>query len=173
MHRTEEQMSRKDKIYIILIGLQTFFIGLGIIIALFQLNKMTTQMKADFAYKIDRDLLKWLNDHKGFKNWIYYERNALLEPNYKKWELDDFLGYYELLATLEDQGLVDKDVVYALFSYDLMAVYEAHDFELKKIITKIRTEEGDPDIYSGVEDLYKEMKNIYEESRGNGQTGPL
>jgi hypothetical protein len=159
------KLETKDRIYIWLVGLQTLLIGVGVIIALCQLNKMAVQMRADFTYKVFQDHEKWLDGRKEFKKWIYFNRKVLLKPNYEKWELDDFLGYYEALATLEDKDLIDKDVAYALFSYDLMTTYEAHNFELRKIIEEIRKEENDPDIFSGVEDLYKEMKRLNTEGK--------
>lgn len=155
-------MEKKDQIHIWRIGLQTFLIVLGVIVAIFQLDKMAVQMRGDFTYKVYQDHERWLNDHREFKKWIYYDKQALLEPNYEKWELDDFLRTYETLARLENKGLVDKDVAYALFSYPLMTAFEAHDFELRKIIQGMRKSKNDAAIFSGVEDLYKEMKEVKE-----------
>ena len=93
--------------------------------------------------------------------------SCLRDPNDKnsnfiKWEFDDYLGYLETVWSLTKKGLADKEIVYDILSDYLIPVYEANNFELKKIIEKIRKKEGKQDFYIGVESLYKEMKK-YEE----------
>jgi len=136
-----------------------FSFGL-LMVALWQLNKFNNQTRADFTYKVYRDLLGWLNSHKEVKNWIFKPKNIPLGSNFDEWEFDDFLGYFETVWSLNKKRLVDKNIIYDLLSDYLISVYEANDKELEEIINKIRKEEGKPDLYIGVEKLYKEMKKI-------------
>jgi len=165
-----------DKLIIVLIGLAIFFIceyltpptiqsinliiiSIGVYIAWSQLSNMNTQRKADFTYKIYKDLLEWLASHKECRKWIFSDLNNFppLEPNYEKWEFDDYLGFFEAVWSLRKRRLVDEKMVYDLLSDYLITVYEANNYELKTIIQEIRKKEG-RDFYEGLEELYKEMK---------------
>jgi len=143
--------------------LQTIVIGIGVFVAWYQLTRMNVQAKADFTYKVYKDLLKWLSNHKECREWIL-SLDGLLKPNFDKWEFDDYLGYFETIWSLKKKGLVDKDVVYDIVSDYIIMVYEANDFELKQIIDEMRKDEK-KDFYEGVEKLYKEMKE-YESQKG-------
>jgi len=52
--------------------LQTILIGIGVGIAWWQLRKMNIQTKADFTYRIYKDLLEWLNHHKRCRDWLFF-----------------------------------------------------------------------------------------------------
>ena len=148
--------------------LQTILIGIGVGIAWWQLRRMNIQTKADFTYRIYKDLLEWLNHHKECRDWLLFLDSHLGDPydkdsNFTKWEFDDYLGYFETVWSLTKKGLVDKEIVYDILSDYLIPIYEANNFELRKIIEKIR--KGKQDFYIGVENLYKEMKR-YEEKKG-------
>lgn len=136
--------------------LQTILIGTGVFVAWYQLKRMNVQAKADFTYRVYKDLLEWLTNHKKCREWIF-SLNRPLGEDYDKWEFDDYLGYFETIWSLKKKGLVDKEIVYDILSDYLISVYEANEFELQKIIEKIRKDEGE-DYYEGVEKLYKEMK---------------
>jgi hypothetical protein len=140
---------------------------LGVGVAWSQLSSLNTQRKADFTYKIYKDLLDWLTSHKDCREWIFSDINNFptLKPNYKKWEFDDYLGYFEAIWSLRKRKLVDEEIVYDLLSDYLIPVYEANNYELKTIIQEIREQEG-RDFYEGVEKLYKKMKK-YEQKKGN------
>ena len=157
--------------------LQTILIGIGVGIAWWQLRKMNIQTKADFTYRIYKDLLEWLNHHKRCRDWLFFLDSRLGDPydkdsNFTKWEFDDYLGYFETVWSLTKKGLVDKEIVYDILSDYLIPIYEANNFELKEIIKRIRKEESKQDFYIGVENLYKEMKR-YEEKKGIARSSPL
>lgn len=144
--------------------LQTLIIGVGVVIALCQLQRMNAQAKADFTYKVYKDLLEWLNSHKECGDWIS-SLKGLLKSNFDSWEFHDYLGYFETVWSLKKKRLVDEDIVYDILSDYLISVYEANDFELQKIIGEKREEDNMPDMYEGVEKLYKDMKK-YESEKG-------
>ncbi|MCM8788074.1 MAG: hypothetical protein NC935_08525 [Candidatus Omnitrophica bacterium] len=137
--------------------LQTIIIAVGVGIAYWQLNRMNVQNKADFTYKVYKDLIKWLEKNKECRNWIL-KLNEKLKSNFEKWEFDDFLGYFVTIYALKRRKLIDKEMVYDLFSDYLISVYEANDFELKEIIRELREKEKKEDLYIEIEELYKEMK---------------
>jgi len=150
--------------------LQTVLLALGVGIAWWQLRRMNIQAKADFTYKIYKDLLEWLNRHKECRDWLFFLDSCLGDPydkgsNFTKWEFDDYLGYFEAVWSLTKKELVDKEIVYDILSDYLIPIYEANNFELRKIIEKIRKKEGKQDFYIEVENLYKEMKR-YEKKKG-------
>ena len=140
--------------------LQTIFIAIGVLIAWWQLRRMNVQTRADFTYRVYKDLLEWLSQdkHKHCKEWIFTLKDPLTPENFDKWEFDDYLGHFETIWSLEKRGLVDEEVVYDTLSDYLIEVYEAYNFGVKKIIDEKRKAEKKDDLYEGVEELYQEMK---------------
>jgi len=57
--------------------LQTIFIGAGVVIAFCQLRRMNIQAKADFTYRIYKDLLEWINRHKECRDWLFFLDSCL------------------------------------------------------------------------------------------------
>ncbi len=134
-------------------------VGLALI-AWKQLGKYTHQVGADFLYKISRDLDDWLSNHPDARNWIFSksDKEKISRERYDEWEFDDFLGFFETIWSFDKKKLVDKEIVYDLFSDYLIDVYEANNFEIKNLIEEMRKEGEENDLYIGVEGLYKEMK---------------
>jgi len=156
--------------------LQVILLAIGVGIAWWQLRRMNIQARADFTYRIYRDLLEWLSRHKECRDWLFFLDSHLGNPddknsNFTKWEFDDYLGYFETVWSLAKKGLIDKEIVYDILSDYLIPIYEANNFELRKIIEKIRKEEGKQDFYIGAENLYKEMKR-YEKKKGVARSSP-
>jgi hypothetical protein len=135
------------------------------VIALWQLTKFTNQIKADFTYRIYKDLLDWLKDHKQAREWIFNPAGKKLKLYYDKWEFDDFLGYFVALWSLKEKKLVDKKIIYDLLSDYLISAYEANDKELKSYIEQMRKDERKPDLYIEINKLYEEMKNYEKRER--------
>ena len=109
------------------------YLGL-LIVAWIQVNKFRDQVKADFLYRIYKDMLEWLKNHKEVRDWIFETKETLTREKYESWELDEFLSFFEMIWSFDKKGLVDQDTVYDLFSDFLISAYEANDFALKKII---------------------------------------
>lgn len=132
------------------------------VIAWWQLSRYTNQLRAEFLYTISKDLDAWLRKHKPARDWIFKgsDSERLRRERYDEWEFDDFLGFFETIWSFDKKGLVDKEMVYDLFSDYLIDVYEANDFEIGKIIEELRKEGNENDLYIGVEELYKEMKKL-------------
>lgn len=136
-----------------------FTFGL-LIVAWVQLNKFRSQVKADFLYRIYKDLIEWLNNHKEARAWIFETKEELTREKYESWEMDDFLSFFEMIWSFDKRGLVDKEIVYDLFSDLLISSYEANNFALRNIIRDLKKEEKKKDLYVGIARLYAEMKSL-------------
>ena len=145
--------------------IQLIIIGLGVLVAWCQLKRMNAQTRAEFTYKIYKDLLEWLKLHEECRDWIF-KLNTSLESNFDRWEFDDYLGYFVAIWSFKKRDLIDLDIVYDLFSDYLISIYEANNFELEKIIKDLREKENKPDLYQEIIFLYSEMKN-YETNLAN------
>ena len=133
---------------------------LGIVaVAFVQLRRFNRQVRADFTYKVYRDLREWLRTHPNARQWLNNPDREPLGDHYDEWDFDEFLTYFEAVWSLWLKRLVDREMVYDLLSDDLITTYEANDREIEKIIRGLRTEEPDADdVFIGVEQLYDKMK---------------
>ncbi len=128
-----------------------------------QIKAEKYQISADFLYKIEQDILKWLETHREAKKWIYSNRKEkeatgpILKEKYDEWEFEDYLNYFETVWIFGKRNLIDIETFYDFYGYYFLSVYEANDKELEKIIKTMREEEGEKDIYEGVENLYNAM----------------
>lgn len=138
----------------------TAFFTLGLlVVGGYQFLKFNNQVRADFLYKIMQDMQQWLNSHKETKEWIFegLQKEPITEKRYEEWEFDDLLGFFETIWSLDKRGLIDEELAYDFFSDYLICIYEANDFEIKKLLMRFRKEEGS-DLYVGIDSLYKKMK---------------
>ena len=132
-----------------------------VVVAFFQFRRFNNQVRADFTYKVYRDLCEWLRLHPEAREWINDPEGKALDAEFDAWEIDDYLTYFETVWSLWRTDLVDRDMVYDLLSDYLIVSYEANDREVEKIIHKMREEEPDSrDVYIGAENLYREMKRM-------------
>ena len=93
--------------------------------------------KANLTYSIYKEKVSWQTQHPAAYKW-FSTLDTLLTPFYHDWEIDDYLGIYEMLYALQQKDMIDEDIMYELFSYELIAIYEANNFELKKMIERYR-----------------------------------
>jgi len=132
-----------------------------VVVAFFQFRRFNNQVRADFTYKVYRDLCEWLRLHPEAREWINDPEGKALDAEFDAWEIDDYLTYFETVWSLWRTDLVDRDMVYDLLSDYLIVSYEANDRGVEKIIHKMREEGRDAsDVYIGVEKLYREMKRM-------------
>lgn len=71
-------------------------------------------------------------------------------------DVDNYLMNWELLAEAYDNGLIDGDMAYDAFSYDIGKAWR--NAEIHKFIMDARQTQGTPDLYGGVEELAKRLK---------------
>jgi hypothetical protein len=133
---------------------------------------MPARKRAELTFKIYQNQMLWLKMHDDCRNWIK-NLEGPLGPNYAKYDFDEYLRHFESLYSLRKIGLLDEELKYDLFCDVLISVYEANNYELERLIKKMRKENGITDYYEGVEILYKNMKqqkNIKLKKLGYAQT---
>jgi hypothetical protein len=131
-----------------------------------QIKAEKDQISADFLYKIEQDILRWLERHAEAKKWIYSKKEdkeaagPILKDKYDEWEFEDYLNYFETIWIFGKRNLIDIETFYDFYGYYFLSVYEANDKELERMIRAMREEEADKDLYEGVENLYNAMTVI-------------
>jgi len=83
---------------------------------------------------------------------ILKENNGFAEYE----DLDDYLGFIELLAIFIKKKLVTKETVDDMFGHYIVDAWE--NKEVHNYVEETRKEENDSDYYSGLERLAKEFK---------------
>jgi hypothetical protein len=136
-----------------LLGIMVMLIGIY-----YQMDKVNDFNRANLADKKEDEVFQWEKDHPEAKAWIF-NPDTSLKQNYERWNFDDYLGIYEDVYSLSQKNLIDPKLSYDFFSYTLETIYEANNFELKRMIDSFRVADNDPDIFIGVEGLYKQYKS--------------
>jgi len=147
-----------NKIFPTVIGSILFGILIVLIGIFYQISKINDANRVTQTYKIYNDLIQWEKEHPDAKKWIWGIDSSSLARNYDRWEFDDYLSFYEALYSLEQKNLTDRKFTYDMFSGELEGIYEANNFELKKMIDSMRVSDNDPEDYIGVEHLYNEWE---------------
>jgi len=134
------------------------------IFAYFTWKSSLKHVQIEYVFHIYKDIIKWLNSHKGAHKWVYDPKSnqGLLKENWDNWGFDDFLGYFEAIWSLKKKGAIDIELVYDLLSDFLFSMLDETD-ELKNCIQQLRSEfkkeKGYPsDYYKGISELYAELK---------------
>jgi hypothetical protein len=127
----------------------------GVIFAGAQLRDIRNNQSAQFMLEFDKDLNSGTN---LLLTEAIEKGEPLLKDNGGKFttsDIDIYLSKYELLDATFEAGLIDNDMLYNSFSYDLVKTYE--NSEIKEYLVKIRKE--DNLFFRGFEDLAISVKN--------------
>ncbi len=126
-----------------------------LLIILIRDNKATKiQEQASLFYKIQDDFF--------FKNTqlikvlrLVQDDSPVLEKNggeFSEYELDDYLGFFELLNKYVNEGIVPLDWVYNQFGYYIVHAY--NNMEVKNYIYELKNEDASLfNVFSGFEIL--------------------
>ncbi len=127
--------------------IQSIGIICAIAISVYTVRVESRRESADLMLKFDDRL----NSGKSalVVNALELNGNLNRAKNVDDEALDEFLGNYELLDTAYRNGLIDNDMAYDAFSYDLEKALQ--DAKVKAFLLASRSEEGD--IYDGVLEL--------------------
>lgn len=112
------------------------------------------QQQASLLYKMQDDYF--------FKNENYPKILRLLEQNkpimktnggdYSEYDLDDYLGFFELLSTYVDNDVLPYELVNNQFGFYITQAYKNQ--EITEYITKLRKESSLPNfLYNGFEKI--------------------
>ncbi len=136
---------------IINIGLFIATVALAFI-AYIQLKALREQANADFLLKFNREFFDSDTNQKIII--AIEERKNVLKENkgeFTDYQLDDYLGYYELMSWYEKKGLIDFELIDEMFGHYISLAWQNE--EIKKYIDKLRDETRDPRYYKPFEDL--------------------
>ena len=86
------------------------------------------------------------------------------EKRLSPYEIDDFLGHFDDLGTLEQAGFIELPLIYELFSYYIESSWENE--EIQKYIGTQREPKDGKDIYW---DVYDKFEYIYNECLSYGK----
>jgi len=137
-----------------------------LLVAWIQFRKFNKQVRAELAYKIYQDIIVWFGGHEEAYDWLHSAfKRGKLKRNFNDWKFNDFLGYFEAIWSFSKKGLMEKEIVYDLFSDTIINSFEMNKGELLEIISELRKGKYGSDIYEGAEELYMEMKKIAESKK--------
>jgi hypothetical protein len=159
-------ISKCYKSDIINMGLLVATVALAVI-AQHQLSALREQANADFLLKFNREFFGSETNQKIVT--AIEEKNNVLEENkgeFTDYQLDDYLGYYELMSWYEKKGLVDFELIDEMFGHYISLAWQ--NDEIKKYIDKLRDDTKNPRYYKPFEDLA--MRVIAKEKEIRNQT---
>lgn len=121
-------------------------------IAYIQLKALREQANADFLLKFNRDFFSNETNQKIIIA-IEEKKKVLKENNgdFTYYELDDYLGYYELMSWYEKKGFIDFELIDEMFGHYISLAWQ--NKEVWEYIEKLRSETKDPRYYKPFEDL--------------------
>ncbi len=148
--------NRLSLTHILLIFSLIFFLIIGSIIA-WELNKIQKQNEAELYYRLYNDFFITNPTYRGMIRIIdNTDHPPLLTENggkYEDWDVDDYLGHFELLKNFMDDGLMPEKSIYDSYSYYIIQAYE--NKEIWKYVEDLRKDTGDSTYYQATEYLAK------------------
>jgi hypothetical protein len=128
-------------------------------IAYIQLKALREQANADFLLKFNRDF---------FNNEVTRKIIPLIEENrpilkrnsgiFSEYDLDDYLGYYELMSWYEEKGIIDFDLIDETFGHYISLAWQ--NKEIKEYIDELRETTKDQRYYKPFENLANRIIEI-------------
>jgi hypothetical protein len=134
------------------------------VIAYSQLKALREQANADFLLTFNREF---------FGNETYQkiiiaieEKKNLIKENkgeFTLYQIDDYLGYYELMAHYEKKGFIDFELLDEMFGHYISLAWQ--NPEIKSYVTELRTETKDQRYYKPFEKLATRVIEIEKKIR--------
>ncbi len=122
------------------------------LIAYIQLKALRGQANADFVLKFNREFFDKETNQKIIT--LIEEKRNLLKQNdgdFSDYQLDDYLGYFELMSWYEKKGIIDFELIDEMFGHYISLAWQNE--EIKKYIDELRDSTKDPRYYKPFEDL--------------------
>lgn len=113
-----------------------------------QAKSTNDQTQANFLLTLNREFF----DNESIKQIIIaIEEKQPILPNdeLKLYKIDDFLGYYELMAGLEKKGLLSFETIDDMFGHYISLAWQ--NAEIQEYIDSLRKETHDPRYYQPFE----------------------
>lgn len=145
------KLSECHKNEMINIGIFIATVSLSVI-AYIQLNALREQSNADFLINFNRE---FFSNETNQRMIIAIEENKnILKINngeFTEYQLDDYLGYYELMSWYEKRGFIDFELLDEMFGHYISLAWKNE--EIKKYINGLRSETKDSRYYEPFEKL--------------------
>lgn len=122
------------------------------LIAYIQLKALRQQATADFLLRFNREFFD-KSTNQGIIIAIEEKKSILRENRgmFTVYQLDGFLGYYELMSHYVARGLMDFEFIDEMFGHYISLAWQNE--EIKRYIDELRSETKDPRYYKPFEDL--------------------
>lgn len=136
-------------------GISTFLLFL---VAWCQLGNINKTAKADFLFKFNRD---FFNENNMLTRGIMeaIEENKPLfkssRGRYDEYDIDDYLGYFELIQIYIDQGIMNFGDADEMFGHYVKKAWK--NKEIRMYIKNLRRTTGDISYYDKFEKLAKKL----------------
>lgn len=136
------------------------------IIAYVQLKALRIQANADFLFRFNREFFANTTNQNII---IAIEENKkILKINtgeFTEYEIDDYLGYYELIAWYEKKGLIDYELIDEMFGHYISLAWQ--NKEIQNYINELRKSTNDLRYYKPFENLAIRIINTETEIRND------
>lgn len=122
------------------------------VIAYIQLKALREQANADFLLRFNREFFGNNINQKIIE--LIEENKNILENNggsITYYQLDDYLGYYELMAHYEKKNFIEFNLIDEMFGHYISLAWQ--NKEINNYITELRKDTKDPRYYKPFEDL--------------------
>lgn len=134
------------------------------LIAYVQLGALREQANADFLLKFNREFFGTETNQRLIV--AIEEKKSILKENggdFTEYELDDYLGYYELMSRFEKKRLLDFDLIDEMFGHYISLAWRNE--EINNYVKALRIETNDPRYYKPFEDLARRVIKLENEVR--------
>lgn len=122
------------------------------VIAYSQLKALREQANADFLLRFNREFFDNETNQKIIT--AIEENKPLLKENggeFTCYQVDDYLGYYEMMAHYEKKSFIDFEMIDEMFGHYISLAWQSN--EINKYIAQLRNETNDARYYKPFEDL--------------------
>ena len=121
-------------------------------IAYIQLNALLEQANVDFLFRFDREFFGREINQKIIA--AVEEEKKILKENggeFTAYQIDDYLGYFELMSHYEKRGFIDFELIDETFGHYISLIWQSE--EIRNYIDELRDETKDPRYYEPFEKL--------------------
>jgi len=133
--------------------LEVLAIIVGVIFAMIQIRDLRNDQSAQLMLEFNKDLNSDIN---ADLITAIEENRSILKENggeFTTTDIDRYLGIYELLNNVSEVGLINDNMLYNAFSYDIVKTYQ--NKEIQNYLLKIRKE--DDSFFRGFEILAQDL----------------
>lgn len=122
------------------------------LVAYIQLEALRVQSKADFLFRFDKEFFG--DEIIQEIIVVIEEQRNLLKGNkgkFTKYQLDNYIGYFELMSRYVKEGVVDFEFIDDTFGHYISSAWR--NKEVKEYVDRLRAETKDPRYYESFQKL--------------------